>query len=219
LGFNVVDRPVTNRLIIFTRYPEAGKAKTRLISALGAEGAAELHREMAEHTVAQARKLQSYCSAIIEVRFSEGDSIRMQEWLGDDLFYQSQGAGDLGDRLIHAAQFAFNHHSTSIVIIGTDCPELDAVILQKAFDELREHDLVLGPANDGGYYLIGLRRFIPEPFQGIAWSTSQVLQQTVEIATQLRLAIAYLPLLSDVDYPQDLVVWERVKKEIEKMGK
>jgi rSAM/selenodomain-associated transferase 1 len=90
------------------------------------------------------------------------------------------------------------------VIIGVDCPDLNAQLILKAFEALEQHDLVLGPAEDGGYYLIGLNRLIGELFVGVSWGTSVVRQQTVEIAKKLDLAIAFLPLLNDIDNPQDL---------------
>ncbi len=203
--------PDTDRLIIFTRYPEPGKAKTRLIPALGTVGAADLHRQMAEHTIAQARVLQPYVS--LEVRFTGAHQTQMQTWLGDDLDYQMQSAGDLGDRLIDALRTAFSRGATAVIIIGTDCPQLDGALLQTAFEKLHDSDLVLGPATDGGYYLIGLRQLIPELFQAIAWSTDGVLSQTLAIAHALQLAIAQLPPLSDVDYPDDLAIWHQVKSE------
>ena len=95
----------------------------------------------------------------------------------------------------------------AVVLIGTDCPDLNAQLIAEAFQALGEHDLVLGPAIDGGYYLIGLRRLIPELFTGIPWSTSAVLRQTLRIAQKLELAVAQLPLLSDVDRPEDLPIW------------
>ncbi|WP_421655958.1 TIGR04283 family arsenosugar biosynthesis glycosyltransferase [Leptothermofonsia sp. ETS-13] len=204
----------SDRLIIFTRYPVPGAAKTRLIPALGAEGAAELHRTMAEYTLAQSRVLQSSDSVTLEVRFDGGSAIAMEAWLGSGLRYQLQGEGDLGDRLIRAFQSAFDEGATSVIIIGTDCPELNAPLLQEAFKHLRHHNLVLGPAVDGGYYLIGLRSPVPKLFQQIAWSTATVLRQTVEIAERLGLAIAYLPTLSDVDYPEDLPIWEKVQSHL-----
>ncbi|UBF25509.1 TIGR04282 family arsenosugar biosynthesis glycosyltransferase [Kovacikia minuta CCNUW1] len=209
----MVQKVAANRehLIVFTRYPEPGKAKTRLIPVLGAEGAAELHRQMAEHTLAQIRGLQAIRTLKVEVRFAGGDAARMQSWLGANLDYQVQPEGDLGDRMFQSFQSAYNNGSDATLIIGTDCPELDTLLMQKAFQTLHHHDLVLGPATDGGYYLIGLHHPIPELFQGIAWSTSQVLSQTVAIAERLNLAIAYLPTLSDVDHPQDLKIWQRKK--------
>jgi rSAM/selenodomain-associated transferase 2/rSAM/selenodomain-associated transferase 1 len=203
-----------DRLILFTRYPEPGKAKTRLIPALGATGAAELHRQMAEHTVSQARSLRSQHPVSVEVQFASGTVERMQTWLGEDLAYQLQAPGDLGDRLAHAFQSAFAVGMESVIVIGTDCPELDAAILAQAFAALQSHDLVLGGAIDGGYYLIGLRRLVPALFQGIAWSTAAVFQQTMTIAAQAGLTIATLPVLADVDYPEDLAVWQRVSTKI-----
>lgn len=197
------------RLIIFTRYPQAGRAKTRLIPALGPEQAAELYRQMAEHTLATVRCLRARSPIAIEVRFAGGDRDRMVSWLGADLSYREQAAGDLGDRLGQANQAAFEEGAGAVITIGTDCPELSAELLKTAFELLQEHDLVLGPATDGGYYLIGVRQFWPDLFQGIAWSTEQVLQQTLNIAARLGLTIAQLPSLTDVDRPEDLPIWEQ----------
>jgi rSAM/selenodomain-associated transferase 1 len=199
------------RLIIFTRYPQPGKAKTRLIPALGAAGAADLHRQMAEYTVLQAKTLRDLRPVAVEIWFAADSAEQMQAWLGADLVYQEQQGTDLGDRLCHACQTAFAAGSTAVVIIGTDCPDLDAALLAKALQELQQQDLVLGPATDGGYYLIGLRRFIPELFTGIAWSTSEVLQQTIQIAEKLGLEITTFPTLSDIDLPEDLPLWHRIQ--------
>jgi hypothetical protein len=98
-----------------------------------------------------------------------------------------------------------------VVLIGTDCPDLNNQLISQAFDSLKSHDLVLGPARDGGYYLIGLRRLIPELFAEITWSTAEVLSQTQSIAQNLELTIAYLPLLSDIDRPEDLLILNRNK--------
>jgi hypothetical protein len=187
-------------LIVFTRYPVAGQAKTRLIPALGAEGAANLHRRMTEAAIAQAKPLK----VDILIDFTGATLDQMQSWLGADLHYRSQCPGDLGDRLIHACQTAFDQGYESVVMIGTDCPGLDAETLAIAFERLIASEMVIGPTTDGGYYLIGLRRPIEELFTGIAWSTEIVFQQTLSIAQALQLSIAKLPLLSDVDRPEDL---------------
>lgn len=192
-------------LIIFTRYPEPGKTKTRMIPALGAEGAAKLQRRMTEATLAQAQKLQTSRPVAVEVHFAGGDRQLMQAWLGSDLTCCPQGEGDLGQRLASAFQASFAGGMTGVVTIGIDCPDLDAGILAEAFEKLKTFDLVLGPAQDGGYYLIGLRRLVPELFVGIDWGTSQVRQQTVDMAETLDLAIAFLPLLNDIDRPEDLI--------------
>ncbi|WP_066425601.1 TIGR04282 family arsenosugar biosynthesis glycosyltransferase [Anabaena sp. 4-3] len=200
---------ITNQhLIIFTRYPEPGKTKTRLIPALGSVGAANLQREMTEYTISQALELQEGIS--IEVRFAGGNLQLMQEWLGSGLLYQCQGDGDLGVRMGRSLADAFQHNAQTVVIIGTDCPEANDQILAQAFTQLQTFDLVLGPAIDGGYYLIGLRRYIPELFCNIDWGTSQVLQQTIDIANQLHISYFYLPTLADIDRREDLLIWQRI---------
>jgi rSAM/selenodomain-associated transferase 1 len=189
-------------LIIFTRYPEPGKTKTRLIPALGSIGAANLQQQMTEHTISQARELQKTAGISVEVRFAGGSSQLMQDWLGSNLVYQSQGEGDLGERMARSLAETFQKNAEKVIIIGTDCPNLTSHLLTTAFEQLQTVDLVLGPAMDGGYYLIGLRRPIPELFANIDWGTSQVLQQTVAIVEKLQVSHFYLPVLADVDRPE-----------------
>jgi len=194
---------VAETLIIFTRYPEAGKTKTRLIPALGAEGAAQLHRQLVEKTLIQARELQTNRGTDIEVHFTGGDRLLMQNWLGAGIAYQKQGEGNLGERMAAAFQMVFNRSERAIAI-GTDCPQLNAQLLAQAFEKLTANQVVLGAALDGGYYLIGLQRFIPELFIGINWSTEEVWQQTMAIVSHLNLSSACLPPLADIDRPEDL---------------
>lgn len=208
-----------DHLIIFTRYPEAGKTKTRLIPALGAEGAAQLQQQMTEHTLRCVRELALTYPLSVEIRFTGDDRTLMQAWLGTDLTYQLQEEGDLGERMSCTFQVAFEQGAERVIIIGSDCPDVDDLKLREAFQTLQQHDLVLGPAIDGGYYLIGLRQFIPQLFFNIAWSTSVVLQQTIAIAQSLSLNVAYLTPLADVDYPEDLSVWERVQAELAQLNK
>ncbi len=203
---------MSQRLILFTRYPQPGKAKTRLIPALGAAGAADLHRQMVEQTLAEIKQLQELVQLSVEIWFAATEDSaetqrQMQDWLGD-WDYSPQSNGDLGQQLIAANQTAFNSGMQQVITIGSDCPGLKAGLMQQAFGLLNQHDLVLGPAQDGGYYLIGLRRHLPELFCNITWSSERVLQQTVEIASGLGLSVAYLETLADVDRPEDLAVWE-----------
>lgn len=194
-------------LIIFTRYPEPGLTKTRLIPTLGAKGAATLQQQMTEYTLSKVRELQ-HRPLSLEVRFTGGSLTLMQDWLGTDIVYQPQGKGDLGERMARSLAVAFQAGMERVVIIGTDCPSLNTNLLTKAFHQLHSDDLVLGPALDGGYYLIGLRCFILELFTDINWGTAEVLHQTVAIAKKLDLSVAYLPQLADIDRPEDLPVWE-----------
>jgi len=200
------------RLIVFTRYPEPGKTKTRLIPTLGAKGAAMLQQQMTEHTLSKVRELQKSSSLSVEIRFTGGNLTLMQDWLGSDIIYQPQGEGDLGSRMARSLSAAFRDGIERVVIIGTDCPSLSTDLMAKAFHHLHSHDLVVGPAIDGGYYLIGLRYFVSGLFIGINWGTAEVLQQTVDIVKELDISVAYLPHLADVDRPEDLLVWEQIRQ-------
>jgi rSAM/selenodomain-associated transferase 2/rSAM/selenodomain-associated transferase 1 len=212
-------KPITSteRLIIFTRYPLPGKAKNRLIPALGPEAAANLQRQMTQHTLIQVEALIQAWQGSVEVWFAgssldvETDRQLMQAWLGQQWLYQPQPQGDLGERLSQVNRAAFADGMQRVVTIGTDCPGIDTARIQLAFQLLHTHDVVLGPATDGGYYLIGLRKFVPDFFENIAWSTDAVLPQTVEIAQRLGFTVAYLDVLTDVDRPEDLVAWEAVQ--------
>lgn len=195
---------ITNRLIVFTRYPRPGQAKTRLITALGPVGAAELHRRLTEHAVAQARRLGTGGKVAVEIHFTGGDSEAMATWLGPDLSYRRQHGENLGARLDAAFAAAFGDSAAAVVIMGTDCPDLTDTVLGQAFAALAENDLVLGPAGDGGYYLIGLKSRQPCLFTQIDWGTDRVLSRTKSKAKALGLKIAGLEQLDDIDRPEDL---------------
>ena len=203
-------RSNSERIILFTRYPEAGKVKTRLIPALGPEGACHLHQEMTEKAAAQLRDLSVLRPVDIEVCFEGGTMILMEEWLGADLSYSHQGPGDLGLRMSRAFQKAFADGWSSVVLIGSDCPARTPEILDQAFQALKDNDLILGPALDGGYHLIGLKKRQPL-FKDIPWGSSEVLDRTKEKAQALGLKIYLLDPLRDIDHPEDLAYWEGLK--------
>ncbi len=200
---------MTETLIVFTRYPEPGKTKTRMIPALGAEGAANLQRQLTEHTLKQVKKLQSIRSVSLEFHFAGGNQQLMKEWLGENLTYYPQQTGDLGERMHSAFAQAFAAGINRVVTIGIDCPDIDESLLNQAFELLKQKDLVLGSAEDGGYYLIGLSRLIPELFVGIDWGSDRVSRQTTNIAKKLGLEFDYLTTLNDIDRPEDLYIWEK----------
>ncbi len=204
--------PSRDLLIVFTRYPQPGRAKTRLIPVLGAEQAAALQRKMTEHIIGVARCLAARNQVRIEIRFDGASESKMRHWLGPGLQFRPQGEGDLGDRIARGFDAAFSTGCRRVVVIGTDSPELDASLLAEGFAALEGADLVLGPARDGGYYLMGLNRPAPELFRGIAWGTEHVLSATLASAVRLGLRHTLLSPLDDVDRPTDLPVWERVRR-------
>lgn len=191
-------------LVLFTRYPQPGRVKTRLIPALGDAGAAQLHRRLTEHALDQARNLAGMRPVGVEVHYTGGEVSQMRAWLGDDHRYVTQGRGDLGNRMDQAFSSAFDAGAATVVIMGSDCPDLSPAHLSRAFDALTSADLVLGPASDGGYYLIGLRRQVPQLFRDMPWGSDEVLARTTRLASWHGLRWTLLEELHDVDRPADL---------------
>jgi len=203
-------------LIIFTRYPVPGQTKTRLIPALGEQGAADLQRRMTEHTLDRVRSLDKD-GFDIQVRFTGSDAAAMEDWLGKGLAYAPQGEGDLGVRMERAFRESFQAGFGNVFIIGTDCPDLDQGHVKEALALLADNHMVLGPASDGGYYLVGIRAGASEEqflaaFQGIPWGTSQVFTGTVNALAETGIDLGLLDELDDVDEPEDLIHWEKAGK-------
>ena len=200
----------SKRLILFTRCPVPGRAKTRLIPALGAEGAVALHRRLVFRSLRTAHKACRAASADLEVRFEGGTEQAMSHWLGERARFLQQGAGDLGERIARAFEDSFQSRSLATVIIGSDCPGLTPDVITEAFARLTETSVVLGPARDGGYYLIGLSRPTPELFRGIPWGTDRVLADSLAVLQRQGCKAALLEPLEDIDRPEDLPAWHRI---------
>ncbi len=192
------------KLILFTRYPVAGHTKTRLIPALGAEGAADLQRQMTERTLRTAENLAAESQLELEIRHAGGSGEQMKNWLGPHLIYREQGAGDLGEKMSRAMTEAFQAGYHQVTVIGADCPGLSPEILANGFSRLADHSLVLGPAADGGYYLLGLARPCPGLFSNRSWGSNLLLSETMTAAKKLALKFYLLEELADVDRPEDL---------------
>jgi rSAM/selenodomain-associated transferase 2/rSAM/selenodomain-associated transferase 1 len=203
---------VRQRLILMCKYPRPGAVKTRLGPALGMDRACDLHRALVAHTVAEMTRFaaQGGDGVCLEARVADApDEASARAWLGAGLSIRPQGDGDLGQRMARAVESAIDDGVEAVVVIGGDCPELTATQLGMAFAALVQKDLVLGPASDGGYYLIGLQRACPALFAGIAWGGPEVRAQTLAIARERALAVTLLAELSDVDVPADLALWAR----------
>jgi len=196
------------RIVLFTRYPEPGAAKTRLIPTLGAEGAAILHRRLTERTIAQVRR----SGLPFEVRTTGGSPAQFSEWLGD-IPMIDQGAGDLGGRLKRAAA------SCPVIFIGADAPDLEAAHLTAAAAALQRNEAVLGPAEDGGYWLLGLARPMQRVFQAVPWGTQQVLAETLARFREAGVEPVMLPTLADLDRPDDLCRWPELAAEADERSR
>lgn len=204
--------PSFRHLLVFTRYPEPGRVKTRMVPALGPDGAADLQRAMTCQTLTTAMTWNRRAGDRLTVLFDGGSESAMGEMFGRGTRYEPQGPGGLGERLYRAFNAANRGGAQRIVAIGSDCPSIDADVLNTAFDALETHDVVVGPAFDGGYYLIGVRTPRPELFDGIDWGTNRVMEQSRAIFEQLGLRVAYLEERSDVDVPADLPIWNSLRR-------
>ncbi len=192
-------------LLIFIKNPEWGKAKTRLAKTVGNDRALEIYHLLLKYTrtVALATRADK---ALYYSSFLEED-----EWDASIFDKHVQVGNDLGERMGNAFNDAFEAGTDKAVIIGSDCGELTPEILEKAFLALDEVPLVLGPAKDGGYYLLGMRKFHPSLFEAMPWSQANLLTKTLEKVEGLGLAYHLLPTLSDVDREEDwLVVQEKL---------
>ena len=190
------------RILIFAKAPVAGKVKTRLIPALGAEGAAALAAEMLHRTAGEAA-----AAALGPVELCADPEPGHPDWHGQippGLDLSAQGEGDLGQRMARAARRAIDD-GEHVILIGTDCPDLDRVRLAEAAAALERHDAIIHPARDGGYVLLGLRRFDPSLFEGIAWSTSAVAAATIARIEALGWSLKVGATLHDMDEPADLL--------------
>jgi hypothetical protein len=199
--------PVDAQILIFGRYPVAGKTKTRLIPVLGPEGAARLHRQMAEHVVAICRSAARKTGARqtgITFCFTGAPLKAFRAWLGSDLVYLPQPSGDLGTRMLGAFKTALMKGPGPVIVIGSDLPDLTGIIIDQAFKCLESNDIVIGPAADGGYYLLGMKCLHPDVLDGIDWGTEHVHRQTRDRINGLGLSMVELPLIRDVDRPDDL---------------
>ena len=199
----------SERLILFTRYPEPGTAKTRLVSLLGAEGAAEFQRRLTVHAAKAAAEAGRLRGLSLEIRHEGGGESRMRDWLGDGFTFRPQGSGDIGARMQTSLGDAFAEGAPRAVLIGSDIPGLTSATVVRAFNALKHHDLVFGPAADGGYYLIGMtaacfRRGTAYLGPSIPWGSPDVLARTLGMVRDARLIFTLLKTLADVDRPQDL---------------
>ena len=186
-------------LMIFAKNPELGKVKTRLAKTIGNEQALMIYVKLLEHTHAVADKVFAdkaifYSNKVQE--FEILDYYKFPKFL--------QKGKDLGERMDRAFGQAFGQDYDKVVIIGSDCIEISAEIIEDALKALDDNNVVIGPAKDGGYYLLGMDRHYPHLFKNKVWSTSDVLLDTILDIKKLKLSYALLPTLSDVDEEKDL---------------
>jgi rSAM/selenodomain-associated transferase 1 len=192
-------------VLVFQKNAILGKVKTRLASGMGEPRALEIYRHLIQLTYSALEVVP----ASIWTYFSDFIPETINPPTAKSFVQEGQ---DLGERMANAIARSFESGMEKVVLIGTDCPTLQSQHLNEAFEALSNSDLVLGPATDGGYYLIGMKRKADYLFEGISWSTAEVLSQTLAVATAHGLHFTLLDELSDIDTQED---WERYRSQIE----
>lgn len=187
----------TNALIIFTRNPQLGKVKTRLAKTIGDVNALQVYKDLLEHTMQQTEHISCDKFVFYDTAIVEGD-------IWKETVYQKsiQSKGDLGQKMQAAFEQLFEKGYTNCIIVGSDLFDLKAAIIENAFAKLKINDVVLGPAEDGGYYLLGLKKMIPAVFKNKDWGNSTVLSDTLKNLTNHK--TDFLDTLNDIDTFEDL---------------
>lgn len=188
---------MTNALIIFVRNPVSGKVKTRLAATIGDQKALLVYKHLLQHTQSITQHLDVSKFVFYADFINENDL-----WNGYEK--KMQHGNDLGERMNNAFAELFAKGYEKICIIGSDCYELNSDIAESAFEKLSTADIVIGPVTDGGYYLLGLNKLIPEFFINKAWSTATVFADTIKDATALHISFHQLTVLNDIDDEKDL---------------
>ena len=192
-------------VLVFQKNAILGKVKTRLAAGMGNLRAMEIYKHLIQLTYSVLEDV----AAPVWTYYSDFIPEIVNSPIGKSFVQEGR---DLGERMAHAFARSFESGMDKVVLIGTDCPTLQSHHLHEAFEALTDSDLVLGPATDGGYYLIGMKRRADYLFEGIAWSTAEVLSQTLVVATVHGLLSTLLDELSDIDTQED---WERFSSHIE----
>lgn len=191
-----------SHLIIFIKNPVRGRVKTRLAATIGAERALEVYQKLL--TITRNAAFGVPCEKYLYY----ADAVEVEdEWDEASFHKRIQSGNDLGERMHNAFADAFAHGAAKAVIIGSDCPGLSSAHIERAFSALDGSDVVIGPAADGGYYLLGMKAFHAEFFAGKHWSTDSMLHETLADIERLALLVDKLPTLSDLDDEDDLNRW------------
>ena len=185
-------------IIVFVKNPELGKVKTRLAQTMGDVKALEIYNKLVAYT----RNVLLEFSGVEKFVFYSSFIDLDDEWNNDVFAKRLQTNGGLGEKMTSAFRAVFET-CEKVVIIGSDCPQLKAIHIEKALNLLDKHNVVIGPSDDGGYYLLGMDRFYPFIFEGINWSTETVLSETLAIAKHQNMSTALLEKLHDVDFEDD----------------
>ena len=194
-------------IIVFTRFPVEGKVKTRLAKNMGNKFAVSFFRVCAEHIFRQLLKVKETGPELFLFCSEENEIEQVMKWAGNNFKYYSQQGSDLGIKMFNAFNTVFKKGYKKVIIIGTDSPDVSMNIIQSAISALDNFSVVIGPANDGGYYLLGFKSKLIDLFSGIEWSTNSVLDNTIEKLKDSKVNYFMLDELTDIDTLEDLQYW------------
>ena len=194
-----------NALIVFVRYPEKGKVKTRLAEGTNKNFASGVYKLCAEKIFREMNSLKKFNKYVF---YSEEKDIdRIIKWTKKKFLYFPQQGNDLGERMNNAFEIVLSQHNQKAIIIGTDIPDLSKEIILQAEEALGESDVVIGPSHDGGYYLLGMKKVYNNLFEDIEWSSGLVFNSTMGKALSLNLKVKELQMLRDIDTREELDNW------------
>jgi rSAM/selenodomain-associated transferase 1 len=201
-----------NAIIVFTRFPVEGKVKTRLAKDMGDKFAVSFYRVCAEHTFTELLKVKETGSELFLFCSEESEIEQVMNWAGNNFKYYSQQGSDLGIKMYNAFDTVFKKEYKKVIIIGTDAPDVSMNIIQSAISVLDNYSVVIGPANDGGYFLLGFKSKLIDLFSGIEWSTDSVFDNTIEKLNNSKTNYFILEELTDIDTLEDLQYWIKYHK-------
>ena len=190
---------VKNALIIMTKNPELGKCKTRLAKTLGDKKALEIYIQLIDYTAQLSKEIEAD-----KFVYSTDKLANKSRWESNKSYFEIQSNGDLGDKMNNAIQHVLKQGYDKAIVIGSDCAEINSLDINTAFQQLNTSDYTLGPALDGGYYLIGMKEVSPTLFHNIIWSTENVLINTISRIEENNSTYSLLEEKSDIDFEEDL---------------
>lgn len=198
---------MNDAVIVFARLPQKGKVKTRLAKTLGEDFALGFYKICAEYVLNECRKISSSQTSIYIFHPDENDVILIKKWAGNDFRFLPQRGNDIGQKMLNAFKEVFNKGVKRAILIGTDIPAISSSIISEAFTLLNQNEVVIGPAEDGGYYLLGMKKIYEFMFEKIEWGSDKVLASTLDILVNNNIKREIVTELIDIDNEENLKKW------------
>jgi rSAM/selenodomain-associated transferase 1 len=202
---------MTEAVIVFARLPQKGKVKTRLAKKLGEDFAVAFYKSCAGYILNECRNILSNNTAIYVFYPADNDVNFIKDWIGNDFRYLPQRGEDIGQKMNNAFKDVFSEGAEKVILIGTDIPGISSCIISDALNVLTENEVVIGPAEDGGYYLLGMKKQYDILFENIKWGTGSVLASTLDVLANNKIEFKLMPELIDIDTEESLNNWMNTK--------